>query len=85
MLSVSCAETFMKASDRIRIPSPHILLQWEIYDLYLEALQKQENNKEKAKAVPKMDDDKGKKQMMLVEAQENLKSTIINFNIKNKR
>uniref|UniRef100_A0A4W5NQS2 Dynein axonemal intermediate chain 1 n=1 Tax=Hucho hucho TaxID=62062 RepID=A0A4W5NQS2_9TELE len=43
--------------------------QWEIYDVYLEVLQKQEKNKEKAKAVPKKDDDKGKKKMMLVETQ----------------
>lgn len=61
-----------------------LLLQWEIYDVYLEVLQKQEKNKEKAKAVPKKDDDKGKKKMMLVETQVNLKSTAIHFDMKNK-
>ncbi|KAL0978206.1 hypothetical protein UPYG_G00167470 [Umbra pygmaea] len=41
--------------------------QWEIYDVYVEELQKQEKNKEKAKAVPKKDQDKTKK--ILVETQ----------------
>ncbi|XP_067101066.1 dynein, axonemal, intermediate chain 1, paralog 2 [Osmerus mordax] len=44
--------------------------QWEIYDAYVEELQKQERNKEKLKAAPaKKEEDKGKKKMMLVEAQ----------------
>ncbi|XP_010879671.2 dynein, axonemal, intermediate chain 1, paralog 2 [Esox lucius] len=43
--------------------------QWEIYDVYLEEMQKQEKNKEKAKAVPKKEDDKGKKKLTLVETQ----------------
>uniref|UniRef100_A0A6Q2Y5Z2 Dynein axonemal intermediate chain 1 n=1 Tax=Esox lucius TaxID=8010 RepID=A0A6Q2Y5Z2_ESOLU len=42
---------------------------WEIYDVYLEEMQKQEKNKEKAKAVPKKEDDKGKKKLTLVETQ----------------
>ena len=46
------------------------LRQWEIYDAYVEELQKQERNKEKLKAAPaKKEEDKGKKKMMLVEAQ----------------
>ncbi|XP_062409898.1 dynein, axonemal, intermediate chain 1, paralog 2 [Sardina pilchardus] len=44
--------------------------QWEIYDAYLEELQKQEKNKEKQKAQPtKKEEDKGKKKMMMVEMQ----------------
>ncbi|XP_047438686.1 dynein, axonemal, intermediate chain 1, paralog 2 isoform X2 [Mugil cephalus] len=44
--------------------------QWEIYDAYLEELQKQEKNKEKQKAAPsKKDNDKSKKKMMLTETQ----------------
>ncbi|KAJ7999770.1 hypothetical protein DPEC_G00197860 [Dallia pectoralis] len=43
--------------------------QWEIYDVYLEELQKQEKNKEKSKAVPKKDDDRGKRKMTQVETQ----------------
>ncbi|XP_041915002.1 dynein, axonemal, intermediate chain 1, paralog 2 [Alosa sapidissima] len=44
--------------------------QWEIYDGYLEELQKQEKNKEKQKAQPtKKEEDKGKKKMMMVEMQ----------------
>nr|XP_046240348.1 dynein, axonemal, intermediate chain 1, paralog 2 [Scatophagus argus] len=42
--------------------------QWEIYDAYVEELQKQEKNKEKQKAGPsKKDIDKSKKKMMLME------------------
>lgn len=45
-------------------------MQWEIYDAYMEELQKQEKNKEKQKAVPsKKDNDKGKKKMVLMESQ----------------
>lgn len=45
-------------------------LQWEIYDAYMEELQKQEKNKEKQKAVPsKKDNDKSKKKMVLMESQ----------------
>ncbi|XP_041809385.1 dynein, axonemal, intermediate chain 1, paralog 2 [Chelmon rostratus] len=44
--------------------------QWEIYDAYVEELQKQEKNKEKQKAVPsKKDSDKNKRKMMLMETQ----------------
>ncbi|XP_030276923.1 dynein, axonemal, intermediate chain 1, paralog 2 [Sparus aurata] len=44
--------------------------QWEIYDAYVEELQKQEKNKEKQKAAPsKKDSDKSKKKTMLTEAQ----------------
>lgn len=47
-------------------------LQWEIYDAYVEELQKQEKNKEKQKAAPsKKDSDKSKKKTMLTEAQVN--------------
>lgn len=46
------------------------VLQWEIYDAYMEELQKQEKNKEKQKAIPsKKDDHKSKKKMMLMESQ----------------
>ncbi|XP_066501170.1 dynein, axonemal, intermediate chain 1, paralog 2 isoform X2 [Hoplias malabaricus] len=42
--------------------------QWEIYDAYVEELQKQEKIKEKQKSLPsKKEDDKGKKKTMLVE------------------
>uniref|UniRef100_A0A4W6CSC2 Dynein axonemal intermediate chain 1 n=1 Tax=Lates calcarifer TaxID=8187 RepID=A0A4W6CSC2_LATCA len=45
-------------------------LQWEIYDVYVEELQKQEKNKEKQKAIPsKKDNEKSKKKMMLMETQ----------------
>uniref|UniRef100_A0A4W6CRS5 Dynein, axonemal, intermediate chain 1, paralog 1 n=1 Tax=Lates calcarifer TaxID=8187 RepID=A0A4W6CRS5_LATCA len=44
--------------------------QWEIYDVYVEELQKQEKNKEKQKAIPsKKDNEKSKKKMMLMETQ----------------
>ncbi|KAM9859940.1 dynein, axonemal, intermediate chain 1, paralog 2 [Aulostomus maculatus] len=44
--------------------------QWEIYDAYVDELQKQEKNKEKQKAGPsKKDDDKIKKKTMPVETQ----------------
>ncbi|XP_033483161.2 dynein, axonemal, intermediate chain 1, paralog 2 [Epinephelus lanceolatus] len=44
--------------------------QWEIYDAYVEELQKQEKNKEKQKAVvSKKENDKSKKKMMLTETQ----------------
>ncbi|KAM3877528.1 dynein, axonemal, intermediate chain 1, paralog 2 [Diretmus argenteus] len=43
--------------------------QWEIYDAYVEELQKQEKNKEKLKATPSKKDDKSKKKMMLMETQ----------------
>uniref|UniRef100_A0A671TTU9 Dynein, axonemal, intermediate chain 1, paralog 2 n=1 Tax=Sparus aurata TaxID=8175 RepID=A0A671TTU9_SPAAU len=44
---------------------------WEIYDAYVEELQKQEKNKEKQKAAPsKKDSDKSKKKTMLTEAQD---------------
>uniref|UniRef100_A0A667XU78 Dynein, axonemal, intermediate chain 1, paralog 1 n=1 Tax=Myripristis murdjan TaxID=586833 RepID=A0A667XU78_9TELE len=47
--------------------------QWEIYDAYVEELQKQEKNKEKQKAIPSKkddeDDDRGKKKMILMETQ----------------
>ncbi|XP_042259194.1 dynein, axonemal, intermediate chain 1, paralog 2 [Thunnus maccoyii] len=44
--------------------------QWEIYDAYVEELQKQEKNKEKLKAVPpKKDGDRSKKKMMMMETQ----------------
>ncbi|KAM4613243.1 dynein, axonemal, intermediate chain 1, paralog 2 [Polymixia lowei] len=44
--------------------------QWEIYDAYLEELQKQEKNKEKQKAIlSKKDEDKSKKKLMLTETQ----------------
>ena len=47
-----------------------ILLQWDIYDAYVEELQKQETNKEKQKAVAsKKDNDKGKKKTLLMETQ----------------
>lgn len=47
-------------------------LQWEIYDAYVHELQKQEKNKEKQKAIlPKKDNDKSKKKMMLMETQVN--------------
>lgn len=40
-------------------------MQWEIYDAYVEALQKEEKNKEKQKALPsKKDKDKTKKLLM---------------------
>lgn len=41
----------------------HLLfLQWEIYDFYVEELQRQEKNKEKQKAQPsKKEEDKSKK------------------------
>ncbi|XP_029288485.1 dynein, axonemal, intermediate chain 1, paralog 2 [Cottoperca gobio] len=42
--------------------------QWEIYDAYVEELQKQEKNKEKQKASKK-DNDKSKKKTMLMETQ----------------
>ncbi|KAI4901488.1 hypothetical protein NFI96_012302 [Prochilodus magdalenae] len=42
--------------------------QWEIYDAYVEELQKQEKNKEKQKALPpKKEEDKGKKKTTIVE------------------
>lgn len=45
-------------------------LQWEIYDAYVEELQKQEKNKEKQKVVlSKKDNDKSKKKIMLTETQ----------------
>ncbi|KAL2099566.1 hypothetical protein ACEWY4_003960 [Coilia grayii] len=44
--------------------------QWEIYDAYVEELQKQEKHKEKQKAPStKKEEDKGKKKMMMVEMQ----------------
>ncbi|XP_039971625.1 dynein, axonemal, intermediate chain 1, paralog 2 [Xiphias gladius] len=44
--------------------------QWEIYDAYVEELQKQEKNKEKQKAMlSKKDNDKSKKKMILMETQ----------------
>uniref|UniRef100_UPI0037E7B241 dynein, axonemal, intermediate chain 1, paralog 2 n=1 Tax=Semicossyphus pulcher TaxID=241346 RepID=UPI0037E7B241 len=44
--------------------------QWEIYDAYVQELQKQEKNKEKQKSVlSKKDNDKSRKKMMLVETQ----------------
>uniref|UniRef100_A0A3Q3NLS1 Dynein axonemal intermediate chain 1 n=1 Tax=Labrus bergylta TaxID=56723 RepID=A0A3Q3NLS1_9LABR len=44
--------------------------QWEIYDAYVEELQKQEKNKEKQKTIQlKKDGDKKKKKMMLTETQ----------------
>ncbi|KAK9529339.1 hypothetical protein VZT92_013441 [Zoarces viviparus] len=44
--------------------------QWEIYDAYVEELQKQEKNKEKQKAAAsKKDTDKSKKKPMLMETQ----------------
>nr|XP_020515873.1 dynein intermediate chain 2, ciliary-like [Labrus bergylta] len=44
--------------------------QWEIYDAYVEELQKQEKNKEKQKTIQlKKDVDKKKKKMMLMETQ----------------
>uniref|UniRef100_A0A3Q3EW26 Dynein axonemal intermediate chain 1 n=1 Tax=Labrus bergylta TaxID=56723 RepID=A0A3Q3EW26_9LABR len=44
--------------------------QWEIYDAYVEELQKQEKNKEKQKTIQlKEDGDKSKKKMMLTETQ----------------
>lgn len=50
--------------------TPLFCLQWEIYDAYVEELQKQEKNKEKLKAVPsKKDGDRSKKKMMLTETQ----------------
>lgn len=50
-----------------RIP---IFLQWEIYDFYVEELQKQEKSKEKQKAQPsKKEEDKSKKKMITVETQ----------------
>ncbi|XP_030623882.1 dynein, axonemal, intermediate chain 1, paralog 2 [Chanos chanos] len=43
--------------------------QWEIYDAYVEELQRQEKNKEKQKATSKKDDEKVKKKTMQVETQ----------------
>uniref|UniRef100_A0A7N8X7Y7 Dynein axonemal intermediate chain 1 n=1 Tax=Mastacembelus armatus TaxID=205130 RepID=A0A7N8X7Y7_9TELE len=44
--------------------------QWEIYDAYVEELQKQEKNKEKQKSVQsRKHNDKSKKKMMLMETQ----------------
>ncbi|XP_076850989.1 dynein, axonemal, intermediate chain 1, paralog 2 isoform X1 [Brachyhypopomus gauderio] len=44
--------------------------QWEIYDAYVEELQKQEKIKEKQKALPsKKEEDKGKKKLVPVESQ----------------
>ncbi|KAF5893989.1 dynein intermediate chain 1, axonemal, partial [Clarias magur] len=44
--------------------------QWEIYDAYVEELQKQEKNKEKQKTLSsKKEEDKGKKKTVLVENQ----------------
>ncbi|XP_072239153.1 dynein, axonemal, intermediate chain 1, paralog 2, partial [Leuresthes tenuis] len=44
--------------------------QWEIYDSYLEELQRQERNKEKQKATQlKKDNDKSKKKLILMETQ----------------
>uniref|UniRef100_A0A3Q1EEL9 Dynein axonemal intermediate chain 1 n=1 Tax=Acanthochromis polyacanthus TaxID=80966 RepID=A0A3Q1EEL9_9TELE len=44
--------------------------QWEIYDAYVQELQKQEKNKEKQKAVPSEKDEKSHKKMMLMETQD---------------
>ncbi|KAM6979625.1 dynein, axonemal, intermediate chain 1, paralog 2 [Aplochiton taeniatus] len=44
--------------------------QWEIYDVYVEELQKQEKNKEKQKAAPsKKEEDRARKKMMMMETQ----------------
>lgn len=44
--------------------------QWEIYDAYVEELQKQEKSKEKQKTLSsKKEEDKGKKKTVLVENQ----------------
>ncbi|KAG9353761.1 hypothetical protein JZ751_011884 [Albula glossodonta] len=44
--------------------------QWEIYDAYVEDLQKQEKNKEKQRALPfKKEEDRGKKKTMQTETQ----------------
>lgn len=45
-------------------------LQWEIYDAYMEELEKQEKRKEKQKTLSsKKEEDKGKKKLVLVENQ----------------
>uniref|UniRef100_A0A3P8RZ20 Dynein axonemal intermediate chain 1 n=1 Tax=Amphiprion percula TaxID=161767 RepID=A0A3P8RZ20_AMPPE len=44
--------------------------QWEIYDAYVQELQKQEKNKEKQKAAPSEKDEKSQKKMMLMETQD---------------
>lgn len=50
--------------------SPPLFLQWEIYDFYVEELQRQEKNKEKQKSQPsKKEEDKIKKKMITVETQ----------------
>lgn len=47
-----------------------VCLQWEIYDTYVEELQKQEKSKEKQKSLSsKKEEDKGKKKAVLVENQ----------------
>lgn len=47
-----------------------VCLQWEIYDAYVEELQKQEKSKEKQKTLSsKKEEDKGKKKTVLVENQ----------------
>ncbi|KAG7476534.1 hypothetical protein MATL_G00083930 [Megalops atlanticus] len=44
--------------------------QWEIYDAYVEELQKQEKNKEKQRTLPtRKEEDKGKKKTVVVETQ----------------
>ncbi|CAJ1051534.1 dynein%2C axonemal, intermediate chain 1, paralog 2 [Xyrichtys novacula] len=43
--------------------------QWEIYDAYMEELQKQEKNKEKQKATQSKSVEKSKKKMLLMETQ----------------
>nr|XP_015218819.1 PREDICTED: dynein intermediate chain 1, axonemal isoform X2 [Lepisosteus oculatus] len=44
--------------------------QWDIYDAYVEELQKQEKNKEKQKAAPtKKEEEKNKKKLMVTETQ----------------
>lgn len=47
-----------------------VCLQWEIYDSYVEELQRQEKSKEKQKSLSsKKEEDKGKKKAVLVENQ----------------
>uniref|UniRef100_A0A665TGF1 Dynein axonemal intermediate chain 1 n=1 Tax=Echeneis naucrates TaxID=173247 RepID=A0A665TGF1_ECHNA len=45
--------------------------QWEIYDAYVEELQKQEKNKEKQKAIQTKENDDKSKKIMLMETQSN--------------
>lgn len=60
----------MEEMNRIHIKKLCVCLQWEIYDTYVEELQKQEKSKEKQKTLlSRKEEDKGKKKTALVENQ----------------